>query len=61
MAVDKSKIIQAGLKVHKEVYELDSQQCRMREVGTAHLTELMNDYDLLPTMNYQYGFSPRCR
>ena len=56
--VDKSKIIQAGLKVHKEVYELDSQQCRMREVGTAHLTELMNDYDLLPTMNYQYGSHP---
>ena len=27
----------------------------MRRVGTAHLVEIMNDYDLLPVMNYRFG------
>lgn len=56
--VDKQKIIKAGIKIHREIHDLDKDQCRMREVGTAHLTEIMNDYDLLPTMNYQYGSHP---
>lgn len=55
---DKGKLIEAGLKIHKEIYELDKVQNRMREVGTAHLTEIMNDYDLLPVMNFQYGSHP---
>ena len=29
---------------------LDKHQCHMREIGTAHLTEIMNDYDLLPVL-----------
>ena len=29
----------------------------MREVGTAHLVEIMNDYDLLPVKNFKYGQS----
>jgi aldehyde:ferredoxin oxidoreductase len=55
---DKSKLINAGLKIHKEIYELDKMQNRMREVGTAHLTEIMNDYDLLPVNNFKYGAHP---
>jgi aldehyde:ferredoxin oxidoreductase len=55
---DKEKIIKAGLRLHKEIHDLDKLQNRMREVGTAHLTEIMNDYDLLPVMNYQYGSHP---
>ena len=51
----KPKLIEAGLRIHKEIHELDKVQNRMREVGTAHLTEIMNDYDLLPVMNFQYG------
>jgi aldehyde:ferredoxin oxidoreductase len=30
----------------------------MREIGTAHLTEIMDQYDLLPTHNFQYGNHP---
>ena len=30
----------------------------MRRIGTAHLMEVMNDYDLLPTKNFQYGRHP---
>jgi aldehyde:ferredoxin oxidoreductase len=44
-----------GLKLHKEIIELDDSQCKMRKVGTAHLAEIMNEYDLLPTMNYKFG------
>jgi len=55
---DKQKIVNAGLRLHKEMHDLDKLQNRMREVGTAHLTEIMNDYDLLPVMNYQYGSHP---
>ncbi|KYO69173.1 aldehyde ferredoxin oxidoreductase family protein [Thermovenabulum gondwanense] len=55
---DKQKLINAGLRLHREIYELDKVQNRMREVGTAHLVEVMNDYDLLPVMNCQYGSHP---
>lgn len=46
---------QVGLKLHKEICDLDSQQARMRTVGTAHLNEIMNDYHLLPTHNFKFG------
>lgn len=55
---DKEKIINAALRLHKEIFELDKLQNRMREVGTANLVEVMNDYDLLPVMNFQYGSHP---
>ena len=37
----------------------DDKQCKMRRQGTAHLMEVMNDYDLLPTKNHKYGQDPR--
>ncbi|MCR4431820.1 MAG: 4Fe-4S cluster-binding domain-containing protein [Tepidanaerobacteraceae bacterium] len=59
---DKKKIIDAGLRLHREIKELDDLQNRMRKVGTSHLVEIINDYDLLPTMNYKYGSHPQaCR
>ncbi len=43
-------------KAHaKEIVELDPEQNRMAKVGTAHLTPIMNDFDLLPTNNFRYG------
>ncbi len=47
-----------GLKLHREIVTLDDQQCRMREIGTAHLTEIMDQYDLLPTHNFKFGSHP---
>ncbi len=38
---------------------LDDKQCHMRTIGTAHLVEIMDDYDLLPMMNFRYGQPPR--
>jgi aldehyde:ferredoxin oxidoreductase len=56
---DAERIRRAGAELTREVVELDHQQCRMREVGTAHLTEIMSDYDLLPCYNYRFGADPR--
>ena len=30
----------------------------MSKIGTAHLVPIMNDFDLLPTNNFQYGSHP---
>ncbi|MFA6127464.1 MAG: aldehyde ferredoxin oxidoreductase C-terminal domain-containing protein [Bacteroidales bacterium] len=53
--VDLPAIMERGKRFNTEIRELDDSQCEMRTKGTAHLMEIMNDYDLLPTMNYKYG------
>jgi aldehyde:ferredoxin oxidoreductase len=53
--VDPDAIMERGRRFNREMKELDDKQCQMRQTGTAHLMEIMNDHDLLPTMNYQYG------
>ena len=45
----------AGRAHSKEIVTLDKKQNDMASVGTAHLTPIMNDFDLLPTKNFQYG------
>jgi aldehyde:ferredoxin oxidoreductase len=52
---DLETLQKTGLKLHREIEAGDSSQCHMREVGTAHLVEIMNDYDLLPIKNFKYG------
>jgi aldehyde:ferredoxin oxidoreductase len=44
-----------GMKVNAEMATLDAMQCRMREVGTANIVEVMDAYDLLPVHNYKFG------
>lgn len=56
--VDLDAIKERGRRFNKEMRELDAEQCRMREVGTAHLIEIMNDHDLLPVHNYKFGSHP---
>ena len=56
--VDLPTLQQTGLKLHKEIEAGDATQCHMHEVGTAHLMEIMNDYDLLPIRNFKYGQMP---
>ncbi|HVN58613.1 MAG TPA: aldehyde ferredoxin oxidoreductase C-terminal domain-containing protein [Bacteroidales bacterium] len=56
--VDLEPIMERGRRFNREMRELDDKQCQMRQAGTAHLMEVMNDHDLLPTMNYQYGCHP---
>lgn len=52
---DITTIQKAGASLHKRIHDQDDAQCRMRSAGTAHLTEIMNDYHLLPVNNYKYG------
>ncbi len=42
----------------KEVVALDPKQNEMSTVGTAHLVDIMNEFDLLPTKNYRFGQHP---
>lgn len=56
--VDVERIAKIGVKMHKEIRDLDHLQGRMRTVGTSKLVEIMNDYDLLPVNNFKYGSHP---
>ncbi len=53
--VDLPAIQERGRRFAREMKELDHLQAHMKEVGTAHLMEIMNDYDLLPVHNFKYG------
>jgi aldehyde:ferredoxin oxidoreductase len=55
---DLTKLQRTGLKLHREIINLDSKQCCMREVGTANIVEVMDAYDLMPTKNFKYGSHP---
>ena len=55
---DLAPILERGKRFNKEMRELDDSQAEMRTKGTAHLVNIMNDYDLLPVNNYKYGSSP---
>ncbi|MEW5719962.1 MAG: aldehyde ferredoxin oxidoreductase C-terminal domain-containing protein, partial [Chloroflexota bacterium] len=52
---DAKRIRDVGVKMHRELHDLDHLQCHMRTVGTAHLVEIMDATDLLPTCNYKFG------
>jgi len=53
--VDLEAIMERGKRFNKEMKELDDSQNQMRRIGTAHLTHIMNDYDLFPTYNFKFG------
>jgi aldehyde:ferredoxin oxidoreductase len=56
--VDLAAITERGKRFNREMRDLDDKQCQMKQTGTAHLMEIMNDHDLLPVMNYKYGSHP---
>ncbi|MBU1013117.1 MAG: aldehyde:ferredoxin oxidoreductase [Bacteroidetes bacterium] len=55
---DLQAIMERGKTFNKEIRDLDDSQCEMRTKGTAHLVEIMDNYDLLPTHNYKFGSHP---
>jgi len=56
--IDLQAIMERGKNFNREMRELDDKQCEMRSKGTAHLTLVMNDYDLLPVNNFKFGSHP---
>jgi aldehyde:ferredoxin oxidoreductase len=57
-SADPQRVAKYGLKIGQEVAALDDKQNKMRRVGTAHLVEVMNAYDLLPVNNFKFGAHP---
>ncbi len=55
---DLQAIMERGKRFNKEMRELDDSQAEMRTKGTAHLVNIMNDYDLLPVHNFKFGSHP---
>ncbi len=55
---DHKAVMAVGVEHSSEIRELDSKQNEMAVLGTTHLVTIMNDYDLLPTRNFQVGSSP---
>jgi len=53
--VDLQAIMERGKRFNKEMRDFDDTQAEMRTKGTAHLVNIMNDYDLLPVHNFKYG------
>ncbi len=55
---DLERLKSGGRTYTKEIKTLDPKQNEMAKVGTTHLINIMNDYDLLPTENFRYGSHP---
>ena len=51
-------IKKAGKRINKELALYDDVQNQMKSIGTAHLVEIMDHFDLLPTYNFKYGAHP---
>jgi aldehyde:ferredoxin oxidoreductase len=51
-------IRKAGRRINREISTLDAEQNNMREIGTAHLVEIMDHFDLLPVHNFRFGQHP---
>ena len=57
-AAEFERTAKVGRKLAKEIHDFDDRQNKMRKIGTAHLVEIMDAYDLLPVCNFQYGSHP---
>ena len=55
---DFDRLKRVGRAYTKEIKTLDPKQNEMANIGTSHLVTIMNDYDLLPTKNFQFGSHP---
>jgi aldehyde:ferredoxin oxidoreductase len=56
--IDLDAIRERGRRFNEEMRRFDDEQAEMRTKGTAHLTNIMNDYDLFPVNNFKFGSHP---
>jgi aldehyde:ferredoxin oxidoreductase len=54
-SADPERLKTVGRTYTKEIRTLDPTQNEMAQVGTTHLINIMNTYDLLPTTNFRFG------
>ncbi|MCJ7435194.1 MAG: hypothetical protein MUO77_17065, partial [Anaerolineales bacterium] len=55
---DMALVRKAGSRINKEIVENDDKQNHMRKVGTAHIVDIMDHFDLLPVNNFRFGSHP---
>ena len=55
---DMALIQRAGKRINKEITELDDVQNQMRKIGTTHIVEIINHFDILPVTNFRFGSHP---
>jgi len=55
---DPELLKEVGRGHSQEIKKLDPLQNEMARIGTTHLVTIMNDYDLLPVNNFQFGSHP---
>jgi aldehyde:ferredoxin oxidoreductase len=55
---DMALVRKAGSRINKEITENDDKQNHMRKVGTAHIVDIMDHFDLLPVNNFRFGSHP---
>jgi aldehyde:ferredoxin oxidoreductase len=56
---DADRVKQLGSAYNLEIRSLDTKQNEMSTVGTTHLVPIMNEFDLLPVRNFQFGNDPQ--
>ncbi len=56
--VNLDAIRERGRRFNEEMRRFDDEQAEMRTKGTVHLTNIMNDYDLIPVNNFKFGSHP---
>ncbi|MFP4366097.1 MAG: aldehyde ferredoxin oxidoreductase C-terminal domain-containing protein, partial [Bacteroidales bacterium] len=56
--VDLAAIRERGRRFNEEMRRFDDEQAEMRTKGTVHLSNIMNDYDLIPVHNFKFGSHP---
>jgi aldehyde:ferredoxin oxidoreductase len=54
-SADFERLKKIGRAYTKEIKTLDPKQNEMSKVGTTHLINIMNDYDILPITNFRFG------
>ncbi|HMD88813.1 MAG TPA: aldehyde ferredoxin oxidoreductase C-terminal domain-containing protein [Anaerolineaceae bacterium] len=55
---DLALIRKAGQRINKEIVQFDDIQNEMRTIGTPHLVDIMDEFDLLPCQNFRFGGDP---
>jgi aldehyde:ferredoxin oxidoreductase len=55
---DPELVKKIGTAHAQEIRALDSKQNEMSVIGTTHLVTIMNEFDLLPVKNFQFGSDP---
>ncbi|UCE28538.1 MAG: aldehyde:ferredoxin oxidoreductase [Candidatus Bathyarchaeota archaeon] len=56
---DPDTLKQVGPAYNREIRTLDPKQNEMSVLGTTHLVDIMDKFDLLPTHNFKFGRHPR--